>query len=337
MKSLNEREYEVSDLRQSLKLELMNGSKPCVSDHSPNCRTQRVVPPIRRFPKTTMNQPTWSALLALVFAIAIQISFAARSLAATTNVAALSSLRFSPPSVTIKVGDSVTWTGLGSGFHNVQTDADPFCGPPALALSTCTITFNQPGTNSYYCAPHRGFGMVGTVIVQAAANTAPSVTITNPVNGAVFAAPANVTIQANASDSNGSITSVQLFANPTLLAGTVTTAPYSIIASNLAAGPYALRAIATDNGGLSSTSAVVNISVVAPVSVALSPPIITNGLFQFNYTADAGLRYVIENSSTLATWTAVTTNTASSSNEKFEETFNVNLLRFYRVGRLPNP
>ena len=92
-----------------------------------------------------------------------------------------------------------------------------------------------------------------------------------------------------------------------------------------------------DNGGLSSTSAVVNISVATPVSVTLSPPLITNGLFQFNYAADAGLRYVIENSSNLANWTAIKTNAASSSNEKFEEAFNVNLFRFYPVGRLPNP
>src|SRR5437870_1158418 len=98
MKYLNEREYEVSDLRKRLELEMMNGSKPRVSDHSRNCRTQLVVRPIGRCPKTTMNQPTWSALLALLFAIAIQLGFAARSLAATTNVVA-SGLSFSPRSV----------------------------------------------------------------------------------------------------------------------------------------------------------------------------------------------------------------------------------------------
>jgi plastocyanin len=282
-----------------------------------------------------MNQPIWTALLALLFAIAIQFHFGGRALAASTNVVA-SGLSFSPRNVTINVGDSVTWTGLEPGFHNAQTDTDPFCGAPSLSLTTCPHTFNQPGTFNYFCITHRGSGMVGTVTVQAAANTPPSVTITNPVNGAVFAAPANVTIQANASDADGNVARVQIFANAALV-GTDNAAPASLVASNLAAGSYALRAIAMDNGGLSSTSAVVNISVVAPVSVTLSPPLITNGLFQFNYTADAGLHYVIENSSTLANWTAVTTTTASSSNEKFEETFNVNLLRFYRVGRLPNP
>ena len=178
--------------------------------------------------------------------------------------------------------------------------------------------------------------MVGTVIVQAAANTPPSVTITNPANGAVFAAPANVTVQANASDTGGTVATVQLFANTTLV-GADAAAPYSIVASNLAAGSYAVKAVAVDNGGLSSTSAVVNISVVTPVASTLSPPLLSNGLFQFNYSANAGLRYVIENSSNLASWTAVTTNTASGSNETFEEAFSVGLLRFYRVGRLPNP
>ena len=178
--------------------------------------------------------------------------------------------------------------------------------------------------------------MVGTVIVQAAANTRPSVTITNPVSGAVFVAPANVTIQANATDTDGSVTNVQFFRDTTLL-GADAAAPFSIVASNLAAGSYALRAVAVDNGGLSSTSAVVNITVSTPVSVALSAPLVTNGLFQFNYTTDAGTRYVIENSSNLTAWTPVKTNTASGNNEKFEETFDVNILRFYRVGRLPNP
>jgi len=304
------------------------------SDHSPNCQTQHVVRPIRKFPKTTINQPTWNALLALLFAVAMQFHFGGRALAATRSVSAFN-FGFSPSSVTINVGDSVTWTGLGFS-HNVETDDDAFCGNVPVAGGTCTIQFNQAGTFNYYCAPHRFAPMTGTVIVQAAANTAPSVTITNPANGAVFAAPANITIRANASDADGNVASVQIFANAALV-GTDNAAPYSLVASNLAAGSYALRAVAMDNGGLSSTSAVVNISVVAPVAVALSPPLSTKGLFQFNYTANAGLRYVIENSSNLTSWAAVTTNAASSSNEQFEEAFNVNLLRFYRVGRLPNP
>ena len=283
--------------------------------------------------KYKMNQPIWTASLTLILATTVQFNLGGRVVAASTNVVA-SGISFSPRSVTINAGDSVTWTGLEPGFHNAETDNDPFCGPPLASLTTCTHTFNQAGTFNYYCRTHRGSGMVGTVIVQA--NTPPSVTITNPVTGMIFAAPANVTIQANASDTDGTVMNVQFFADTTRV-GTGTAAPYSVIASNLVAGNYSIKAVAMDNGGLSSTSAIVNISVVTPVSVALSPPLITNGLFQFNYSANAGLRYVIENSSDLANWTAVKTNAASSNNEKFEEPFNVNLFRFYRVGRLSNP
>src|SRR5437667_1076986 len=282
-----------------------------------------------------MKPHNWTVLFALILAIPIQLLVGGRASAATTNVS-FGNFSFSPKTVTINVGDTVVWSNTG-GSHTVTGDgSDPFCGSGFIPTS-CSHTFNTAGTFPYHCIPHQfSFNMVGTVIVQAAANTPPSVTITNPVNGAVFAAPANVTVQAKASDADGNVASVQLLVNATT-AGTDPTAPYSIVASNLAAGSYALRAVAMDNGGMSSTSSVVNISVVTPVSVALSPPLITNGMFQFNFTANAGLRYVIENSTNLATWTAVKTNAASGSNEKFEETFNVNVLRFYRVGRLPNP
>ena len=195
------------------------------------------------------------------------------------------------------------------------------------------VPYLSPQKGIFRAAVQRG---PAALSIQTSANTPPSVTITNPVNGAVFAAPANVTIQANASDTDGTVMNVQFFADTTLV-GSGTAAPYSVIASNLVVGNYSIKAVAMDNGGLSSTSAIVNISVVTPVSVALSPPLITNGLFQFDYAANAGLRYVIENSSDLASWTPVKTNAASSSNEKFEEPFNVNLFRFYRVGRLSNP
>ena len=281
-----------------------------------------------------MNQPIRKLSLTLVFAIALQLNFSGRSFAATTNVVA-SGFSFSPPSVTIHVGDSVTWSNLGT-THNAETDTNSYCGRAPVASGTCTIQFNQPGTINYYCFNHRAFNMVGTVIVQAAANTAPSVTITNPMNGGVFSAPANVTLLANASDTDGSVTNVQFFANETAV-GSAAASPFSVVAGNLAAGNYALTAVATDNGGLSATSSPVNISVVTPMDVMLSLPSITNGEFQFTYAANAGLRYVIEHSSNFVNWNAVVTNTASSSNEKFGEVFDVNLLRFYRVGRLPNP
>ncbi|MEP6656126.1 MAG: Ig-like domain-containing protein, partial [Betaproteobacteria bacterium] len=107
--------------------------------------------------------------------------------------------------------------------------------------------------------------------VWAAPNKAPTVSITAPANGAVFSAPANITINANASDQNGTVTKVDFYAGAMLLA-TRTTAPYSVTWSNVTAGTYTLTAQATDNLGATKTSTAVSITVTGPKVVIASPP-----------------------------------------------------------------
>ena len=104
-----------------------------------------------------------------------------------------------------------------------------------------------------------------------AANTPPSVTITSPLAGATFTAPAAVTISANATDTTGTVTSVEFFAGATPL-GIDTVSPFSIISSGMPAGSYALTAKATDNLGAVSTSSAAPITVLpdSTPSVTLS-------------------------------------------------------------------
>jgi glucose/arabinose dehydrogenase len=107
----------------------------------------------------------------------------------------------------------------------------------------------------------------------AAGNQPPTVSITSPTNGASFTAPANVTITADASDSDGSVTNVSFFDGAIFLGQTNNT-PYTVTAT-FAAGNHALTAVATDNGGLSATSSIVNISVGATnptLSVTITNP-----------------------------------------------------------------
>ena len=101
------------------------------------------------------------------------------------------------------------------------------------------------------------------------ANVPPSVAITNPPSGTSFFAPATVTIQASASDSDGSVASVQFFDGGTSL-GSVATSPYNLTVA-LAVGSHTLTAVATDNLGLSTTSAGVSVTV----NVGNSPPSVT--------------------------------------------------------------
>jgi hypothetical protein len=83
-----------------------------------------------------------------------------------------------------------------------------------------------------------------------------------------------------------------------------------------------------------STPAVV---LPPPTAVNLSGASINNGQFSFNYTADAGLAYVVQSSSNLVDWVSLSTNIASGSMVPFTNAVNPTGIRFYRIGRLPNP
>jgi hypothetical protein len=99
------------------------------------------------------------------------------------------------------------------------------------------------------------------VIVQG--NSQPTVTLTQPSNGATFPAPATVNLAATASDADGTVTKVEFF-NATTKLGEDTTAPYSFAWSGVAAGTYSLTARATDDLGGVTTSASSRITVSSP-------------------------------------------------------------------------
>jgi hypothetical protein len=163
----------------------------------------------------------------------------------------------------------------------------------------------------------------------------PTVTITNPVTGSVFAAPATLRLGADASVSGGTVTNVQFFSNGILL-GSGLAAPFNFTAGNLPAGAYAFNAVATA-AGISATSSVVNVSVVNPVTVDLSATKLNSGQFSFSYTANAGLAYVVQSSSNLVNWVSLSTNVAPGNPALFTNAVNSTGARFYRIGRLPNP
>jgi parallel beta-helix repeat protein len=91
-------------------------------------------------------------------------------------------------------------------------------------------------------------------------NSGPSVTITSPINNDSYSASASISILANASDTDGSITKVDFYNGNTLL-GSDSTSPYSFTWNNVTAGNYTLTAKATDNSSLVTTSSPVNIVV----------------------------------------------------------------------------
>lgn len=88
---------------------------------------------------------------------------------------------FAPQTLTIAVGDTVTFVNKG-GEHNVVADDNSFrcamgcdgdghggSGTPSSAPWTATVTFSTPGDVGYYCEIHGqpGAGMFGTIHVDA--------------------------------------------------------------------------------------------------------------------------------------------------------------------------
>ncbi len=103
-----------------------------------------------------------------------------------------------------------------------------------------------------------------TINKGATANQPPTVALTSPAVGAVYTAPATVTLAANAADIDGTVQRVEFFQGATLV-GTATTAPYSFAWTGVAAGTYSLTARAYDNLGASTVSGAVSVTV-NPVS-----------------------------------------------------------------------
>lgn len=162
----------------------------------------------------------------------------------------------------------------------------------------------------------------------------PVVTITNPTNGATFAAPANVTIDATAADTNGPVTNVSFFANGSLI-GSSKKSPYQVTDPNLGAGDYALTAVAMV-GGESVTSSVVYMTVVTPAPIRLSSTRLAANQFSFAYSASPGLEYVIQSSSNLVHWLSFATNTATGNPMTFTNNVSASGSRFFRVVRVAN-
>lgn len=108
------------------------------------------------------------------------------------------------------------------------------------------------------------------------ANRPPAVSITSPAPGASFTAGASVGVTAAASDSDGTISRVEFYADGALV-GTRTAAPYTVSVGGLAAGDHTLTAVATDSAGASGVSAAVPIRIAAvanvPPSVAITVPV----------------------------------------------------------------
>ncbi|WP_109124755.1 cupredoxin family copper-binding protein [Dyella sp. C11] len=121
-----------------------------------------------------MNVMTWAlALIAsLVLSMAVlSPAWAASGAAATATKPAkpvtvdIRDFAFAPKTLTVAAGTRVVWTNRDDEPHVVVSAGNQFATSRALDTSdTYAVTFDRPGTYTYYCAIHPM--MVGTIIVQ---------------------------------------------------------------------------------------------------------------------------------------------------------------------------
>jgi LPXTG-motif cell wall-anchored protein len=91
--------------------------------------------------------------------------------AAASASVTISDFKFTPSTVTVNEGDTVTWTNDGPTVHTATAEDGSFDTGILEKGDSGSATFTQAGTINYICQPHPN--MKGTVVVQAASAGAP--------------------------------------------------------------------------------------------------------------------------------------------------------------------
>ncbi len=188
-------------------------------------------------------------------------------------------------------GVSILSTGTtGYVMMSGTSMATPHVAGAAALLSSYNPVLTADGVKALLISSVDTFpqwsGLVGSggrlnlfsALLGGSGEVPPQVSVTQPVTGQSFIAPASIAIQASATDADGTIAKVDFFANGQFV-GSDTTSPYAVTWSGVSAGSYSITAVATDNRAFTTTSAAVPISVnVAPVvSGRTNVALATNG------------------------------------------------------------
>ncbi len=83
---------------------------------------------------------------------------------ATTSVA-IQDFAFAPAAITVKAGDTVTWTNHDVEQHTVTSRTKAFDSDVINNEKSFSMKFDTAGSYSYFCVIHPN--MVGTVVVSA--------------------------------------------------------------------------------------------------------------------------------------------------------------------------
>jgi plastocyanin len=92
------------------------------------------------------------------------VSGCKNEVATPTNQIVLSGYEFSPNSLTVPVGTTITWVNNDAATHTVTSNNSVFSSGDLLQNKSFSFKFTTAGSFPYHCIYHSG--MTGTIVVQ---------------------------------------------------------------------------------------------------------------------------------------------------------------------------
>lgn len=187
------------------------------------------------------------------------------------NAVSTAGFALTPQTITIAVGDSVTWQFVEAPHNVTFNGLAPAAGdvPDQQPGSEVSRTFTAPGTYDYECTIHSG--MQGSVVVQSGQV---------PVYTSLALAPATPAVEigetvqlvATPLDQNGSAMSGLPAPTFSTTSGTVVSLSATGLVTGLAAGTATVTASLTAAGATHSASSTVTVTAPQPGSVTVTTP-----------------------------------------------------------------
>jgi len=187
------------------------------------------------------------------------------------NTVSTAGLAFSPATITIAAGDSVTWQFVEAPHNVTFAGAAPAAGnvPTQQPGALVHRVFATPGTYAYECTIHNG--MQGSVVVQGGqAPTYTSLALA-PATPSI-AVGATVQLTAVPLDQNGSAMAGLPASTFSISAGTAVSVSATGLVTGLAAGTATVTASLTSAGVTHTASSMVTVTSPVPGSATVTTP-----------------------------------------------------------------
>jgi plastocyanin len=111
---------------------------------------------------------TWVIVAVVLVLIVVGTYFAFRPVSESSNppsgTVLIQNFSFSPQTITIKKGDTVTWKNDDSAVHRVVANDNSFELGDMVSGASVKRTFTSSGTFNYHCSVHSY--MAGKVVVE---------------------------------------------------------------------------------------------------------------------------------------------------------------------------